>query len=199
MATTGTEAAKAASELATQQAGLDASILEAAKAGTFDPITGKLIGTDALSQVASQGPGAELDALRKAYPGGPGGFEDLLHVDVPMMSPNPEMLPPAFTSGQQAISGKMDSLLEQQAKLQGLQGTGDELTNKLVSLRKGITPTQRMTAPLTNMGAFGKQLLKTGTLAPIAIGEGQREQMRVEEQARENNRRFEREQEEETT
>jgi hypothetical protein len=71
---------------------------------------------------------------------------------------------------------------QQQAGLASLQGQQAGLQGQIDTARQAMTPMDRLTAPFKQPGAFGSAMMSPSTLVPIALGEGKREELRMQDE-----------------
>lgn len=95
-----------------------------------------------------------------------------------MMSPAQVSLTPA----QAAVENAGQMFGQQQSALSGLQAQQGALQGNIDAARQAMTPMDRLSAPFQQPGAFGSAMMKPSTLAPIAIGEGKREELRIQDE-----------------
>ena len=74
------------------------------------------------------------------------------------------------------------NVAQQQANLTGLQGQQTALQSQIDTARQAMTPMDRLSAPFQQPGALGSAMMSPSTLAPIAIGEGKREELRIQDE-----------------
>jgi hypothetical protein len=74
------------------------------------------------------------------------------------------------------------NIAQQQANLTGLQGQQTALQSQIDTARQAMTPMDRLTAPFKQPGAFGSAMMSPSTLVPIALGEGKREELRMQDE-----------------
>lgn len=84
--------------------------------------------------------------------------------------------------GQGSIGAASDIVGQQQAGLASLQGQQAGLQSQLDTARQAMTPMDRLSAPFQQPGALGSAMMSPSTLAPIAIGEGKREELRIQDE-----------------
>lgn len=84
--------------------------------------------------------------------------------------------------GQGSIGAASDIVGQQQAGLASLQGQQAGLQGQLDTARQAMTPMDRLSAPFQQPGALGSAMMSPSTLAPIAIGEGKREELRMQDE-----------------
>jgi len=84
--------------------------------------------------------------------------------------------------GQGSIGAASDIVGQQQAGLASLQGQQAGLQGQLDAARQAMTPMDRLSAPFQQPGAIGSAMMSPSTLAPIAIGEGKREELRIQDE-----------------
>lgn len=95
-----------------------------------------------------------------------------------MMSPAQVSLTPA----QAAVENAGQMVGQQQSALSGLQAQQGALQGNIDAARQAMTPMDRLSAPFQQPGAFGSAMMKSSTLVPIALGEGKREELRVQDE-----------------
>jgi hypothetical protein len=71
---------------------------------------------------------------------------------------------------------------QQQAGLASLQGQQAGLQGQIDTARQAMTPMDRLTSPFQQPGAFGSAMMSPSTLVPIALGEGKREELRMQDE-----------------
>ena len=74
------------------------------------------------------------------------------------------------------------NIAQQQANLTGLQGQQTALQSQIDTARQAMTPMDRLSAPFQQPGAIGSAMMKSSTLVPIALGEGKREELRMQDE-----------------
>jgi hypothetical protein len=84
--------------------------------------------------------------------------------------------------GQGSIGAATDLVGQQQAGLASLQGQQAGLQGQLDAARQAMSPMDRLSAPFQQPGAFGSAMMKPSTLVPIALGEGKREELRMQDE-----------------
>jgi hypothetical protein len=84
--------------------------------------------------------------------------------------------------GQGSIGAASDIVGQQQAGLASLQGQQAGLQGQLNTARQAMTPMDRLSAPFQQPGAFGSAMMSPSTLVPIALGEGKREELRMQDE-----------------
>jgi len=84
--------------------------------------------------------------------------------------------------GQGSIGAASDIVGQQQAGLASLQGQQAGLQGQLDTARQAMTPMDRLSAPFQQPGAFGSAMMSPSTLVPIALGEGKREELRIQDE-----------------
>jgi hypothetical protein len=84
--------------------------------------------------------------------------------------------------GQGSIGAASDIVGQQQAGLASLQGQQAGLQGQLDTARQAMTPMDRLSAPFQQPGAFGSAMMSPSTLVPIALGEGKREELRMQDE-----------------
>jgi hypothetical protein len=158
LAGVGEQAATAASDLAQSQVGLNQAINQASQAGTPFTPTGQ-----AFSPVA-QPSAPSMIAQPSAFTGA-----------TPQMSP-------ALTQAQGLAETAGRTVSQQQAGLASLQGQQAGLQGQIDTARQAMTPMDRLTSPFQQPGAFGSAMMSPSTLVPIALGEGKREELRIQDE-----------------
>ena len=143
-------------DVASAGADLVDPLAQATQAG-IDPLTGLPI-NEAFSPVAT-------NPLTSTLPGG--------SAQIPMS--------PALTPAQQAVAGPMDKFTAAQTAKTAADAKVNRLTDMLRAERASLTPMERAAAPFSNPGTFGKALIQPTNLAPIALGEGKRGEMEMQE------------------
>jgi hypothetical protein len=105
----------------------------------------------------------------------------------PVAQPNaftgvtPQMSP-ALTQAQGLAETAGRTVSQQQAGLASLQGQQAGLQSQIDTARQAMTPMDRLTAPFKQPGAFGSAMMSPSTLVPIALGEGKREELRMQDE-----------------
>jgi hypothetical protein len=158
LAGVGEQAATAASDLALSEVGLNQAINQASQAGTPFTQTGQ-----AFSPVAQ--PSAPIMIAQ------PSAFTGA----TPQMSP-------ALTQAQGLAETAGRTVSQQQAGLASLQGQQAGLQGQIDTARQAMTPMDRLTSPFQQPGAFGSAMMSPSTLVPIALGEGKREELRMQDE-----------------
>jgi hypothetical protein len=74
------------------------------------------------------------------------------------------------------------NIAQQQANLTGLQGQQTALQSQIDTARQAMTPMDRLSAPFQQPGALGSAMMSPSTLVPIALGEGKREELRMQDE-----------------
>ena len=143
-------------DLASAGADLVDPLTQATQAG-IDPLTGLPI-NEAFSPVAT-------NPLTSTLPGG--------SAQIPMS--------PALTPAQQAVAGPMDKFTAAQTAKTAADAKVNRLTDMLQAERASLTPMERAAAPFSNPGTFGRALIQPTSLVPIALGEGKRGEMEMQE------------------
>lgn len=152
----GKEIGATTADLARSQAGLDAAINQVPTAN-MNPLTGSA--GEAFSPVGGPVPQATF-----------GGSA--------MMSPAQVSLTPA----QAAVENAGQLVGQQQSALSGLRAQQGALQGNINAARQAMTPMDRLSAPFQQPGAFGSAMMKPSTLVPIALGEGKREELRIQDE-----------------
>jgi hypothetical protein len=162
LAGVGEQAATAASDLALSEVGLNQAINQASQAGTPFQLASKTPIGEAFSPVAQPIAPSKITQLS--------GF-----------SATPQMSP-ALTQAQGLVETAGQTVSQQQAGLASLQGQQAGLQSQINTARKAMTPMDRLTAPFKQPGAFGSAMMSPSTLVPIALGEGKREELRMQDE-----------------
>jgi hypothetical protein len=162
LAGVGEQAATAASDLALSEVGLNQAINQASQAGTPFQLASKTPIGEAFSPVAQPIAPSKITQLS--------GF-----------SATPQMSP-ALTQAQGLAETAGRTVSQQQAGLASLQGQQAGLQSQIDTARKAMTPMDRLTAPFKQPGAFGSAMMSPSTLVPIALGEGKREELRMQDE-----------------
>jgi hypothetical protein len=89
---------------------------------------------------------------------------------------------PALTQAQGLAETAGRTVSQQQAGLASLQGQQAGLQSQIDTARQAMTPMDRLTAPFQQPGAFGSAMMSPSTLVPIALGEGKREELRMQDE-----------------
>jgi hypothetical protein len=163
LAGVGEQAATAASDLALSEVGLNQAINQASQAGTPFQLASKTPIGEAFSPIA-QPSAPSMIAQPSAFTGA-----------TPQMSP-------ALTQAQGLAETAGRTVSQQQAGLASLQGQQAGLQSQIDTARKAMTPMDRLTAPFQQPGAFGSAMMSPSTLVPIALGEGKREELRMQDE-----------------
>jgi hypothetical protein len=163
LAGVGEQAATAASDLALSEVGLNQAINQASQAGTPFQLASKTPIGEAFSPIA-QPSAPSMIAQPSAFTGA-----------TPQMSP-------ALTQAQGLAETAGRTVSQQQAGLASLQGQQAGLQSQIDTARKAMTPMDRLTAPFKQPGAFGSAMMSPSTLVPIALGEGKREELRMQDE-----------------
>jgi hypothetical protein len=162
LAGVGEQAATAASDLALSEVGLNQAINQASQTGTPFQLASKTPIGEAFSPVAQPIAPSKITQLS--------GF-----------SATPQMSP-ALTQAQGLAETAGQTVSQQQAGLASLQGQQAGLQGQIDTARKAMTPMDRLTAPFKQPGAFGSAMMSPSTLVPIALGEGKREELRMQDE-----------------
>jgi hypothetical protein len=163
LAGVGEQAATAASDLALSEVGLNQAINQASQAGTPFQLASKTPIGEAFSPIA-QPSAPSMIAQPSAFTGA-----------TPQMSP-------ALTQAQGLAETAGRTVSQQQAGLASLQGQQAGLQSQIDTARQAMTPMDRLTAPFKQPGAFGSAMMSPSTLVPIALGEGKREELRMQDE-----------------
>jgi hypothetical protein len=89
---------------------------------------------------------------------------------------------PALTQAQGLAETAGRTVSQQQAGLASLQGQQAGLQSQIDTARQAMTPMDRLTSPFQQPGAFGSAMMSPSTLVPIALGEGKREELRMQDE-----------------
>jgi len=162
LAGVGEQAATAASDLALSEVGLNQAINQASQAGTPFQLASKTPIGEAFSPVAQPIAPSKIVKLSD-------------------FSATPQMSP-ALTQAQSLAETAGRTVSQQQAGLASLQGQQTALQSQIDTARQAMTPMDRLTAPFKQPGAFGSAMMSPGTLVPIALGEGKREELRMQDE-----------------
>jgi hypothetical protein len=162
LAGVGEQAATAASDLALSEVGLNQAINQASQTGTPFQLASKTPIGEAFSPVAQPIAPSKITQLS--------GF-----------SATPQMSP-ALTQAQGLAETAGQTVSQQQAGLASLQGQQAGLQGQIDTARQAMTPMDRLTSPFQQPGAFGSAMMSPGTLVPIALGEGKREELRMQDE-----------------
>jgi hypothetical protein len=162
LAGVGEQAATAASDLALSEVGLNQAINQASQTGTPFQLASKTPIGEAFSPVAQPIAPSKITQLS--------GF-----------SATPQMSP-ALTQAQGLAETAGQTVSQQQAGLASLQGQQAGLQSQIDTARQAMTPMDRLTSPFQQPGAFGSAMMSPSTLVPIALGEGKREELRMQDE-----------------
>ena len=162
LAGVGEQAATAASDLALSEVGLNQAINQASQTGTPFQLASKTPIGEAFSPVAQPIAPSKIVKLSD-------------------FSATPQMSP-ALTQAQGLAETAGRTVSQQQAGLASLQGQQTALQSQIDTARQAMTPMDRLTAPFKQPGAFGSAMMSPGTLVPIALGEGKREELRMQDE-----------------
>ena len=162
LAGVGEQAATAASDLALSEVGLNQAINQASQTGTPFQLASKTPIGEAFSPVAQPIAPSKIVKLSD-------------------FSATPQMSP-ALTQAQGLAETAGQTVSQQQAGLASLQGQQTALQSQIDTARQAMTPMDRLTAPFKQPGAFGSAMMSPGTLVPIALGEGKREELRMQDE-----------------
>jgi len=162
LAGVGEQAATAASDLALSEVGLNQAINQASQTGTPFQLASKTPIGEAFSPVAQPIAPSKIVKLSD-------------------FSATPQMSP-ALTQAQSLAETAGRTVSQQQAGLASLQGQQTALQSQIDTARQAMTPMDRLTAPFKQPGAFGSAMMSPGTLVPIALGEGKREELRMQDE-----------------
>ena len=162
LAGVGEQAATAASDLALSEVGLNQAINQASQAGTPFQLASKTPIGEAFSPVAQPIAPSKIVKLSD-------------------FSATPQMSP-ALTQAQSLAETAGRTVSQQQAGLASLQGQQTALQSQIDTARQAMTPMDRLTAPFKQPGAFGSAMMSPSTLVPIALGEGKREELRMQDE-----------------
>ena len=91
------------------------------------------------------------------------------------------MMSPSLTPAQAAVENAGRMVGQQQSALSGLQAQQGALQGNIDAARQAMTPMDRLSAPFQQPGALGSSMMKSSTLVPIALGEGKREELRIQD------------------
>jgi len=92
------------------------------------------------------------------------------------------MMSPSLTPAQATVENAGRMVGQQQSALSGLQAQQGALQGNIDAARQAMTPMDRLSAPFQQPGALGSAMMSPSTLAPIAIGEGKREELRIQDE-----------------
>ena len=162
LAGVGEQAATAASDLALSEVGLNQAINQASQTGTPFQLASKTPIGEAFSPVAQPIAPSKIVKLSD-------------------FSATPQMSP-ALTQAQGLAETAGRTVSQQQAGLASLQGQQTALQSQIDTARQAMTPMDRLTAPFKQPGAFGSAMMSPSTLVPIALGEGKREELRMQDE-----------------
>ena len=162
LAGVGEQAATAASDLALSEVGLNQAINQASQTGTPFQLASKTPIGEAFSPVAQPIAPSKIVKLSD-------------------FSATPQMSP-ALTQAQSLAETAGRTVSQQQAGLASLQGQQTALQSQIDTARQAMTPMDRLTAPFKQPGAFGSAMMSPSTLVPIALGEGKREELRMQDE-----------------
>jgi hypothetical protein len=163
LAGVGEQAATAASDLALSEVGLNQAINQASQTGTPFQLASKTPIGEAFNPIA-QPSAPSMIAQPSAFTGA-----------TPQMSP-------ALTQAQGLAETAGRTVSQQQAGLASLQGQQAGLQSQIDTARQAMTPMDRLTSPFQQPGAFGSAMMSPSTLVPIALGEGKREELRMQDE-----------------
>ena len=162
LAGVGEQAATAASDLALSEVGLNQAINQASQTGTPFQLASKTPIGEAFSPVAQPIAPSKIVKLSD-------------------FSATPQMSP-ALTQAQSLAETAGRTVSQQQAGLASLQGQQAGLQGQIDTARQAMTPMDRLTSPFQQPGAFGSAMMSPSTLVPIALGEGKREELRIQDE-----------------
>ena len=150
-------------------AGLTGYGLGSALGGAADAMNPQIAGTEqALADVGKEAATAATDLARSQANLGQAASQAMQGTQ------------PLF--GQGSIGAASDIVGQQQAGLASLQGQQAGLQGQLDTARQAMTPMDRLSAPFQQPGALGSAMMSPSTLVPIALGEGKREELRIQDE-----------------